>query len=228
MKAERIGFFIKPVVSPHFPPCLWFYWFCFDESYFDGPWPTCHPTKAIRQRIFHIRNFAWPTVAYRRKRTLKESKANTEIVGKPQEYKLSAMEYIEIFLLLGDVELTFIRFSVTRPVDWPHAYIVYNILYIFSATLGQHSSHNMHISLLLQWASTLPPHVSSMSGLYCSFWFTHEQILGTFRCSTWVSVYQNLKDCQPFFSCYIVLIFSISFQWKSKHTKVFLTSNVIC
>lgn len=67
---------------------------------------------------------------------MKGSKANTEIVGKPHEYKLSAMEYIEIFLLLGDVELTFIRFSVTRPVDWPHAYIVYNILYMFSATLG--------------------------------------------------------------------------------------------
>ena len=82
-------------------------------------------------------------MAYRRKGTLKGSKANIEVVGKPHEYNVSAMDYTEIFLLLGDAEMNFIRFSVTRPVDWPHACIVYNIMYItvtcvsiFSATLG--------------------------------------------------------------------------------------------
>lgn len=87
-------------------------------------------------------------MAYRRNRTLKGSKENIEVLQKPHEYKLheykiSVTYYIEIFLLLGDAEMTIIRFSVTRPLGWPHTYIAYDVLYIiivcmpiFSTTLG--------------------------------------------------------------------------------------------
>lgn len=27
-------------VSLHFPPSVWFYWFCSGESWFNGPWPA--------------------------------------------------------------------------------------------------------------------------------------------------------------------------------------------
>lgn len=53
----------------------------------------------------------------KKKRSLKGSQGNTEVVGKPQRHKLSATDYTERFLLFGDAETTFIRFSETRAVD---------------------------------------------------------------------------------------------------------------
>lgn len=72
-------------VSLHFPPSVWFYWFCSGESWFNGPWPTCPTTKVFRQCVFSIRSFTWPTAAQSKKKVFERVPRKYKSSGKTTE-----------------------------------------------------------------------------------------------------------------------------------------------
>lgn len=99
IKSKRIGIFFTVVVSSHLPSSTWSTVFVLARIILVSHNLSHH--NGIQ--TVHIRSSTRPTVAWRRKRSLKGSQGNMEVVEKPNGHKLCAINYVTFFLL-GDAD----------------------------------------------------------------------------------------------------------------------------
>lgn len=99
-------------------------------------------------QTLNIRSSTWPTVAWRRKRSLKGSQGNMEVVEKPNGHKLCAINYITFF---WEMQTTSFRFSEIRPSD-P---CIHHVWYITrNRTMHFYIQSHFGIALILQFVHT--------------------------------------------------------------------------